>query len=327
MKKIIKYFGLCLAVLILLPLIVITVCLAKEMSGGQWSVHEFTEYTFKDKQTKQEFKNWLATIPNRDFIFEDYDLCYMPWNDTVWDLTYRHVVDTFNLRLHTHRSVTNLFRTEEYYATIKGICRHNLQWIYLYDDTTINRYFVPTNRTKKIRSFSKDNHIFLQWYDDEDVYIAHATDHIRPVDTRDRLFYEGYPIFFETTDFSEYKSFHDVIKRDSFRYRSGGPYLVIHETDTLSRKETNDNFEEWIVANMPANAWDSVTEDSRVAICCKVDTNGYFCFENYSSPDLKEEVEKVCKQMPKLVPAMKRGVTINSLLGLRYYPYYDNNRQ
>lgn len=326
-KKALKIIGASILVAVLLFLIYAAVVISEEYKGGEWQTHSFPEYRFRDSQTKQEFKDWLAAIPKRNFIFEDYDLCYMPWNDTIWDLTYRHAVDTFNLRLHTHRSVTNLFRTEGYYATIKGICRINLQWIYLYDDTTINRYFIPKNHKRKIRSFLKDNHTFLQWYDDEDVYIAHATDHIRPIDTRHRLFYEGHAIFFDANDFSTYESFRDVIERDSFYYRHGGPYMVIHETDTLSAKETDNNFEEWIVANMPTNAWDSITQNSHVAIFCKVDTAGNFSYENYSTPDLEDDVARVCEQLPKFVPAMVRGVTVNSQVVLRYYPYYDTNRR
>lgn len=325
MKKVLKFVGVSILIALIIFIIYAAVVISEEYKGGEWQTHSFPEYRFKDQQTKQEFKDWLATIPKRDFIFEDYDLCYMPWNDTVWDLTYRHVIDTFNLRLHTHRSVTNLFRSEEYYATIKGVCRLNAQWVYLYDDVTINKYFTPTKRIQRIRSFSKDNHIFLQWYDDEDVYIAHATDYIRPIDTRQRLFNEGYAIFFETNNFTEYKSFREVIERDSFWFRSGGPYMVIHETDSMSRKETEDNFKEWIVANMPTHSWDSVTKESRVVIWCEVDTAGNFCIENTSSPELKDEVERVCRQMPKFVPAMERGVTVNSRIGLRYYPNYDNH--
>lgn len=327
MFKIFKGFGVALiAIVITIVLFFSFVFIVnlREFKGGQWQTHSFPEYEFKDKQTRQEFENWIEHIsPLIEIPMMGFDVCYLPWNDTIWDRTYRLVVDTFNLRLHTHRAITNYFRTEEYYSKIKGVCRLNMHWLYLYDDITINRYFISKGRNRTIYSIAKDTHSFLQWYDDEKVYIAQASEHIRPIETHNRFFYEGYAFFFETTDYSDYTLLHDVVERDSFRYRSCGPYLVLSEKDTLSIDETNKNFEHWVMNNISSTLLDSVSKESRVSVVCHVDTLGKIVsYVNYSSEDLKEEASKLLTLLPDLEPAMERGITVNSERGLRCIPYY-----
>lgn len=327
MHKIFKGVGIAIItviIIVFLFLSIVYVANIRELDGGKWQKHSFPEYVFKDKQTRQEFENWMKQVSLPiDIPMMDFDVCYLPWNDTIWDRTYRNVADTFNLRLHTHRVITNHFRTEEYYSRIKGVCKFNMHWLYLYDDITIDRFFTPKGRNREIRSISKDNHIFLQCYDDEKVYLAQASEHIRPVETNNRIFFEGYAFFFETADFTDYALLHDVVERDSFFFRSCGPYFVLSKTDTLSMKETNENFEHWVMENISASLLDSVSKDSRVSFACRVDTLGKIVdIVNYSSKDLKDEASRLSTLLPDLVPAMERGRTVNSELGLHCFPYH-----
>lgn len=309
---------------VLLSALLIGVFFLKTRDGIKVYTHTFREYTFKDKQTEKEFKDWIKTIPLKEIPFEDFDLCYIPWNDTIWDRTNRNIIDTFNLRLHTHRTLTNIYRTDTYYKNIKGVCRINLQWIYLYDTLTINHYFIPTDKKRTIISYTGDH--ILSWYDGESVYVAQATDHIRPIDTQYCNFCKGYEFFFETNDFSNFTKPYEVINKDSFCVRPCGPYLVLSEKDTLSREETKDNFCSWCMDNLPESLLDSITPESRISVAYYVDANGKYTIQNFSTGDLKDKISTLCMELPDFIPAMERGITVNSIIPLRCYPYYETKK-
>ena len=61
------------------------------LDNGHWERYTVDEYEFRDSEVEIEMSKWIDSLLNQCRLsgFEtdaiDFDLCYQPWVDTVWD--------------------------------------------------------------------------------------------------------------------------------------------------------------------------------------------------------------------------------------------------
>ena len=298
--------------------------------NGHWERYVVDEYEFRDSKVEIEMSKWVDSLLNQCRLsgFEtdaiDFDLCYQPWVDTIWDAQQKNLVDSFNLRLHSHSYYNNYLRKEGFDRLIKGCCTINSHVIYLYDEKTISMFFQSKNKQLKLRRFIPNEHGFLDWQD-ERVAVAYVGQQLRNVDTQNNYFYRNEFLFYDSIDFADKECFIEVVEVDTFVQRLIGPYLVLSEEDELSQETTKENMRKLIVRSFSQEDLLLLDRSTRISILCYVDSLGNVVYRNHSTSDFYEKVDSTCKQLPTFVPAHIRGKRANSVICFYFVMFHLMN--
>ena len=316
-----------LAVICLLVAIFFTY---SSLDNGHWERYTVDEYEFRDSEVEIEMSKWIDSLLNQCRLsgFEtdaiDFDLCYQPWVDTIWDAQQKNVVDSFNLRLHSHSYYNNYLRREGFDRLIKGCCKINSHVIYLYDEKTISMFCQTKKKPLKLRKFIPKEHGFLDWQD-ELVAVAYVGQQLRKVDTQNKYFYLNEFLFYDSIDFADKEYFIETVDVDTFVQRLTGPYLVLQEGDELSQDTTIENMRKLIVRSFSQEDLLLLDRSTRISIVCYVDSLGKVVYRNHSTSDFYEKVDSTCKQLPTFVPAHIRGKRANSVICFYFVMFHLMN--
>lgn len=283
--------------------------------NGHWEQYCLTEYQFKDVGTQSFFSNWIHSLSSK----EDFDLCFQPFTDYVWDATGKDVIDSFNIRLHTHSYQNNYLRPENFASHIKGCCCIGSHILYLYDAETVRRFFVQKNKVKKIRRYICDEHGFLEWRD-EDVWVALLDGDLRIVTTETGQFYRNDFLFYDTLDPCNYFQYIKPVNPDTFCVRDNGPFLIASNREELTREQTTENIRLFFQQRLPYEVIEAMPAASYISVICYVDTMGKATYKNGSSIEVREYVDRICNVLPVFIPAMECGIPVNSVAVFKFYP-------
>lgn len=299
-------------------LVVVLPPLVEQCRKGHWVIYQLPEFDFSNSATRAEFSDWIesASFEPSNVLYGshpiDYDLCYLPWTDTVWDELQRHATDTFNVRLNTHSYENHYLRKDGFPNSAKGFCKINGHTIYLYDDYTVENMFVFKKKRGYLCKYIRDQHGLYEW-NDETVHVGYFNEHLRTIDARDLFFYDLPFLFYDTVRFSDKSVFQEAIDRDSFAIRSCGPCLLLSASDSCTYEATKNNVRQIFVSHLSSHALEAMTADTRISIQCRVDSTGNTRFQNNSTSDIKDEVDSICAHHIQFVPAFERGKTVNSI--------------
>lgn len=297
---------------------------------AHWEKYRISEYEFRDAQIQSDFSNWLDTLVYQYNTndckkqFEDFDFCYQPYIDYVWDSLNMNAVDSFNVRLHTHSYENNYLRPSWYAKSVIGVCCVNSHLLYLYDNHTINRFFCSKNKKKNIHRLIPNNHGFLDWRDEE-VWLAYSNEYLRTLSTSNVRFNRLEYLFYHTIDFTDKLQFIPAVNRDSFCVRTSGPYLRFSINDKLNRETTRENLRQFLSKQISKERIEKMTEESCLYFACKVDTLGQVVVENVSSKDMRTDADRMIQDFPTFLPAMESGMPVNSLVFFRFVKYDFTN--
>jgi len=316
MKKRVRIISI--AVLAMVCPLVAIVIMTYTCEGNHWDYYSATQYEFINVEVRSEFENWIDSLyhsyplKTTEIKRMDYDLCYQKWIDTIWDQHERFVIDSFNVRLHSHSYQNDYLRAQNWKSDLKGCCRIGRHIIYLYDDTTINKLFVKQRRNIRIIKHIDDNHGFLDWQDEE-VWVAYMkNDHLRSINTNNRSFSKLDFLFYSPLNPTNQSQFIERINVDSFTIRGNGPYLLLSNQDSLTKQTTKDNMRLFIQGRLSQEDLENMDTDTRIHMIFHIDTLGKYSCQNVSTVDIRMKVDSICMLIPNFTPAMRRGKPVNS---------------
>lgn len=270
-------------------------------------------YRFQSESMHQQIYQWLENKETPFHYFEDYDICFMRQQDTLWDKNYRFVIDTFNLRIHTHTYGMDSIRDHDFANWIIGVCNIGYHHLFIYDTCTLHHLFVPT-RTNA--------HVMLPVYTTysigglEHEYLAYMVD-IDSInfDITDSYNYYSIPHYFmEYRDFQSQTNLFDEDYSDSFSYLRGPLFL---EDTTVA--QTINRIQSYLQNQCV------IASDTYLILTIFVDCNGHITHietDPRINHQIANEITNALQKIPPMIPPYYRGIPQKSQLTIKLKPSF-----